>query len=307
MQLFPLRLIPDTTKINFIKYRYINYFVSAFIVISTILLLLTKGLNLGIDFAGGIIIEAKISDKDFSVGNLRENLSDLNVKDVSIYNSSSPQDVVINVGATEKEGNQQKIVADIKQMMLEKYKNVDFRKIDYVGPKVGSELIKNGFIATIMAFIGILIYLWNRFDLEYSIGAILGLIHDAIATMGFYSLTGLEFNLTSIAAILTIIGYSVNDAVVIYDRIRDNKHKYFKTPFPEIINRSINDTLSRTTLTVATTLLANLSLILFGGEVVKSFSFAMFFGILIGTYSSIFISAPVLLNLRFTKAQTVNS
>jgi len=305
MQLFPFRFIPDKLNLNFIKHRYLNYAISIFIILCSIVLLLNKGLNLGIDFAGGIVMEVTIKDANFNISDLRKDLTNLHLGDISIYNSTSDQDIIINIGSNTEEGKQQVIINKLKNEIQEKYKEVDYRKVDYVGPKVGSELIKNGIIATLMSFLGILIYLWSRFDIEYSVGAILALIHDAIATMGFYSLTGLEFNLTSIAAILTIIGYSVNDSVVIFDRIRDNKIKYFKTNLQDVVNKSINDTLSRTTLTVATTLLANLALIFYGGEVIKSFSLAMFFGILIGTYSSIFISAPVIVNIRnflFTKA-----
>ena len=299
MKLFPLRLIPDNTNINFIKSAKYNYTISFLIIIISCVSLFSNGLNFGIDFAGGIIIEAANPKSEFTVDNIRTNLHNKINSDFSIY-SQAPlsieykDEIVIKLGQSNNHTSQSDIVEIIKQEILQDYPEAKFLKVDYVGPQVGSELISNGIKATILSFVGIMIYLWFRFEWQYSIGAILALIHDAIATIGFFAISGIEFNLTSIAAILTIIGYSVNDSVVIYDRIRENLRKYSQKTTKEIINLSINETLSRTILTVTTTLLANLALIIYGSSVIESFSLSMFFGIIIGTYSSIFISAPVL-------------
>lgn len=296
--MLPIRFFPENSNINFIGLKNINYIISLALVIISLVLLTTKGLNFGVDFAGGVLVEATINEEGFQISNLRSLLDSKGFKDFSLSSTNnSENNIVLTIGSNHDD-SQIEIVDNIKETFGQAYKNISYNKIEFVGPKVGAELVTNGIIATIAAFLGILVYVWSKFDLEYSIGAILSLVHDAILTLGFYSLTGLEFDLTSIAAILTIIGYSVNDCVVIFDRIRDNFRIFYKLTQNEIINKSINETLSRTTLTVATTLLANLALVLYGANVIKSFSVAMLFGITVGTYSSIFIAAPIIVDLK---------
>lgn len=273
---------------------------SVFCMLASIVLVCTKGLNLGIDFSGGILIEARI-EGEFNISEVRDLVSK-EAKDVQVQNIDK-QDVLIRVAKQEINSNQEKseseqqslLVKKIQEVLNQKYTNIEYRKIDFVGPQVGSELIKKGFLALFLSFVFIMIYIWIRFDWQFGFGGIFALVHDAIVTLGFFSITGLEFNLTSIAAILTIVGYSINDSVVIYDRIRENMRKYKKMSLAELINISTNSTLSRTVLTAGTTLTSLLALIFFGGEVLKSFSLATFFGIVVGTYSSIYISAPILI------------
>jgi len=265
----------------------------AFSVISIVIsiaIVLTKGLNYGIDFAGGVLIEARIEDK-FEISQLRQKLSS-QIEDIHIQESGT-HDILIRVSKTN--GEQSQIIKKIQDTLNQNYQQIEYRKIDFVGPQVGSELIMKGSLALFLSFFFIMIYIWIRFDWQFGIGGIFALIHDAILTLGFFAITGLEFNLTSIASILTIIGYSINDSVVIYDRIRENLKLNPKIDLINLINSSTNSTLSRTILTASTTLISLLALILFGGEALFSFSMATFFGIAIGTYSSIYISAPILL------------
>ncbi len=259
-------------------------------IVGSIALVFTKGLNFGIDFAGGILIEARI-DQDFDVAKVRD-LMTAEIKDVQIQNVDQ-KDLLIRVAKTDEE--QSVIVKKIQEILSANFSNVEYRKVDYVGPQVGAELIKKGFLALFMSFLFIMIYIWIRFDWQFGVGGIFALFHDAVLTLGFFSLSGLEFNLTSIAAILTIIGYSINDSVVIYDRIRENLRRYKKMNLADLINSSTNSTLSRTVLTSGVTLTSLLALMIYGGEALYSFSTATFVGIVIGTYSSIYISAPILL------------
>ena len=263
---------------------------SIIFMIGSLILVFTKGLNYGIDFAGGILIEARI-DENPDISKIREVLSS-KINDIHIQESGE-NDVQIRVSKASQE--QDKLIKKIQNILEENFTKVEYRKIDFVGPQVGSELILKGFLALFLSFIFIMIYIWIRFDWQFGLGGIFALLHDAIVTLGFFSITGLEFNLTSIASILTIIGYSINDSVVIYDRIRENLRNYKKMDLQLLINSSTNSTLSRTILTASTTLISLLALILFGGEALFSFSVATFFGIALGTYSSIYISAPILL------------
>lgn len=265
---------------------------SVFFIVGSIILVFSKGLNFGIDFAGGILIEARI-EENLDVAKVRT-LITAEIKDVQIQNIDQ-KDLLIRVAKSDEE--QSVVVKKIQEILGKNFGNVEYRKVDYVGPQVGSELIWKGFVALLMSFIFIMIYIWIRFDWQFGFGGIFALLHDAIVTLGFYAITGLEFNLTSIAAILTIIGYSINDSVVIYDRIRENLRRYKKMDLSDLINSSANSTLSRTILTSGVTLISLLALIVYGGEVLFSFSVATFFGILVGTYSSIYISAPILIYL----------
>ncbi len=260
--------------------------------LASILLVSIRGLNLGIDFAGGILIEARMQ-QNVDVAQVRQLLAG-EVKDLQIQNIDH-QDLLIRVAKSDIE--QSALVKKIQEILNENYADIEYRKIDYVGPQVGSELIMKGVMALLMSFVFIMIYIWVRFDWQFGLGGIFALLHDVALTMGFFAITQLEFNLTSIAAILTVIGYSINDSVVIYDRIRENMIKFKKMDLAELINSSSNSTLSRTILTAGTTLTSLLALIIFGGETLRSFSIATFFGIALGTYSSIYISAPILIYL----------
>jgi preprotein translocase SecF subunit len=285
----PIRTFLNNCKINFMAIHKIALVFSIISIIGSIGLVAFKGLNLGIDFAGGILIEARIN-QEFAVSEIREKLSQ-QINDIHIQESDN--NIIIRVAKPQGEPNI--LIEKIKNILLENYSNIEYRKIDFVGPQVGSELIFKGLLALVLSFIFIMIYIWIRFDWQFGIGGVFALIHDAFLTLGFFAITGIEFNLTSIASILTIIGYSINDSVVIYDRIRENLKLYPKIDLSNLINSSTNSTLSRTILTASTTLISLLALILFGGEALFSFSMATFFGILIGTYSSIYISAPILL------------
>jgi preprotein translocase subunit SecF len=298
MKLFPVKILSDDLKIDFMGKRKISFTTTLIFIISSLFFLFAHNLNYGIDFTGGIIIEAR-SENNFDLAKIRDSLNKLKVGEVSLQNLGSDQDLLIKVGGKTNLEND-KIIELMKKKLREIDGNIEYRKIDYVGPQVGRELIENGIYASILSFLAIMIYIWFRFQWQYSVGLILALLHDVIVTIGFLSISHFEFNLASIAAILTIVGYSVNDSVVIFDRIRENIVKYKQNSISEIINISLNQTLSRTILTVSTTLLATLSLILFAGKTVESFSWVVFAGIIIGTYSSVYISAPVLIyfNLR---------
>ena len=265
---------------------------SVFCIIASLILVFVKGLNFGIDFAGGILIEARIA-QDVDVSKVRD-LITAQIKDVQIQNVDK-EDLLIRVAKTNEA--QDVVVKKIQEILNQNFSKVEYRKIDYVGAQVGGELIKKGFLALILSFAFIMIYIWIRFDWQFGLGGIFALVHDAILTLGFFSLSGLEFNLTSIAAILTVIGYSINDSVVIYDRIRENLRRYKTMDLANLINSSTNSTLSRTVLTSSVTLFSLLALMIFGGEALHSFSCATFVGIVIGTYSSIYISAPILIYL----------
>lgn len=280
----------SNTNIDFMAFHKIALILSIIGILGSIALVLIRGLNFGIDFSGGILIEARINDK-VNISDIRKLLSK-EIHDVQIQNIDN-QDFLIRVAKSSED--QTLLIKNIQDLLQNKYHNIEYRKVDFVGPQVGRELIIKGVLALCLSLLFIMIYIWIRFDWQFGIGGIFALLHDTALTLGFFSLTQLEFNLTSIASILTIIGYSINDSVVIYDRIRENLQKYKKINLGELINTSTNSTLSRTVLTASATLVSLLALIFYGGEVLFSFSTATFFGILIGTYSSIYISAPILL------------
>lgn len=282
--------------------RWIGFAFSIILSIASIGLLFTNGLNLGIDFTGGVLMEIR-TQETADIAKMREVLGHQGFGEISLQNIgdiSAGKDVMIRIQVSEKDD--QSVIINKVKTLLEANTNgkIDYQKIDFVGPTVGQELIESGIYAVLSAFACIMLYVWFRFEWQYGVGAILALVHDSIMIIGFFALTRLEFGLTAVAAILTIIGYSINDSVVIYDRIRENMRKFKKLAISDLLNVSINETLSRTVLTASTTLLASISLLVFGGEVIRSFSAAMVFGVVIGTYSSIFISAPALiyLNLR---------
>lgn len=292
MQLYPLKLLPTKPSFNFMYFRKISYAVSISLSVLCLISIVFYKFNFGIDFAGGVTIEARSSEIP-DLAKMREVLSELNIGEVMIQYFGSEYDLSIRVGNNSEE-NLLHNISMIKTVLNRLPYKFDYRKIDFVGPQVGAQLIQSGLIALTLSFIAIMIYIWIRFEWYFGVGVLIALVHDAILTLGFMSVTRFDFNLSTIAAILTIIGYSVNDSVVIYDRIRENLRKYSQKSIEQIIDISINETLSRTTLTVLTTLLADLALIVFGGAAIHSFSVVIFFGIIAGTYSSIFISAPIL-------------
>ena len=280
--------------------RYYNHFniVSITLVVISLLFLVFKGLNFGIDFKGGTLIELRSSDSKISVSSLRDNLNQMNLGDVSVKNFGNEKDFLIKF----ENSNNKNVIEEIKINLDKSFgNNFSFRRVENVGPKVSAELLKSGVIAISVALVLMLIYIWIRFEWQFSLGAILALFHDVIVTLGLFSLFELEINLSIIAAILTIVGYSMNDTVVIFDRVRENLRKYSDIKIYELTNISINETLSRTLITSITTLLALLSIFFFGGEILKGFSLAMIFGVVFGTYSSIYIANTILVRLRVSQ------
>ena len=280
--------------------KYYNKFniLSVSLVVVSLLLLTFKGLNFGIDFKGGTLIELRASESKTNVSSLRDNLNQMNLGDVSVKKFGNETDFLIKF-----ENNDNKnVIEEIKTNLDKSFgNNFNFRRVENVGPKVSAELLKSGIIAISVALILMLIYIWIRFEWQFSLGAILALFHDVIVTLGLFSLLGLEINLSIIAAVLTIVGYSMNDTVVIFDRVRENLRKYSDIKIFELTNISINETLSRTLITSITTLLALLSIFFFGGEILRGFSLAMIFGVIFGTYSSIYIANTVLVRLRVSQ------
>ena len=280
--------------------KYYNKFnlVSISLVVISFFFLIFKGLNFGIDFKGGTLIELRSTDTKINISSLRDNLNQINLGDVSVKNFGNETDFLIKF-----ENNSDKnIIEDIRKNLDKSFgNNFEFRRVENVGPKVSSELLRSGIIAISVALALMLIYIWIRFEWQFSLGAILALFHDVIVTLGMFSILGLEINLSIIAAVLTIVGYSMNDTVVIFDRIRENLKKYSDIKIYELSNISINETLSRTLITSVTTLLALFSIFFFGGEILKGFSLAMIFGVILGTYSSIYIANIVLVRLNVSQ------
>jgi preprotein translocase subunit SecF len=270
--------------------------ISLILVVVSLLFLIFKGLNFGIDFKGGTLIELRSSDTKINVSSLRSNLSQMNLGDVSVKKFGNDQDFLIKF---ENKDNKKDIIEEIRSNLDRSFgNNFDFRRVENVGPKVSAELLKSGVIAISVSLAIMLIYIWIRFEWQFSLGAIIALFHDVIITLGIFSLLSLEINLSIIAAVLTIVGYSMNDTVVIFDRVRENLRKYSDIKIFELTNISINETLSRTLITSVTTLLALFSIFFFGGEILKGFSLAMIFGVIFGTYSSIYIANTILVRLN---------
>ena len=280
--------------------KYYNKFniLSISLVVISLFLLIFKGLNFGIDFKGGTLIELRSSDIKVNTSSLRDNLNQMNLGDVSVKNFGNESDFLIKF---ENDDNKN-IIEEIKANLDKSFGNkFDFRRVENVGPKVSAELLRSGIIAITVALALMLIYIWIRFEWQFSLGAILALFHDVIVTLGLFSLLNLEINLSIIAAVLTIVGYSMNDTVVIFDRVRENLRKYSDIKIYELSNISINETLSRTLITSVTTLLALISIFFFGGEILKGFSLAMIFGVIFGTYSSIYIANTILVRLNVSQ------
>ncbi len=288
-----LNFVPVGTSIPFMGIRRWTFALSSALSIASLVLFVTVDLNYGVDFKGGSLIEVQSKDGPADLADLRARLSELNIGDVQVQEFGSPNEVLIRVGTQEGGDNaEQTVVTKVRDELSADY---EFRRVETVGPTVSSELARQGTIGVVVALVLILIYVWFRFEWQFAVGAIVATIHDVVMTIGFFVITGIEFNQSSIAAILTIVGYSLNDTVVVYDRVREDLRRYKKLTLPMLLNTAINATLSRTTLTALTTVLALLALFLFGGEVIRSFTAAMLFGVVFGTYSSIFIAAPLLI------------
>ena len=278
------------------KFRIANIFSLIFFAAS-VLFIFFKGLNYGIDFKGGTLIELRVNN--INTSEIRSELNNMNLGDVNIKKFGQEGDFLIKVEQKENDGN--KIIPQIKQNLSESLNaEINFRRVENVGPKVSSELLQSGIIAISLSLAAMLFYIWIRFEWQFSIGSIIALFHDVVITLGIFSILSLEINLSIIAAVLTIVGYSMNDTVVIYDRIRENLNKYNRLNISEIADLSINDTLARTIITSITTLLALLSIFILGGDILRGFSFAMILGVVIGTYSSIFVASPMLKFFKVT-------
>jgi len=281
--------------------KYYNHFnlVSTLLISISLILLIFKGLNFGIDFKGGTLIELRSTDSKINVSSLRDKFSQMNLGDISVKKFGNDTDYLIKF---ENKDNEKNIIEEIKINLDKSFGNsFSFRRVENVGPKVSAELLKSGIIAISVSLAVMLFYIWIRFEWQFSLGAILALFHDVIVTLGVFSLFSLEINLSIIAAVLTIVGYSMNDTVVIFDRVRENLRKYSDIKIFELTNISINETLSRTIITSATTLLALLAIYFFGGEILKGFSLAMILGVVFGTYSSIYIANTVLVRLKVSQ------
>ena len=285
--------------INFNKFYKLFNLLSLSLVIISILLLFFKGLNFGVDFKGGTLIELRANDKKINVTSLRDAFSNMNLGDINIKKFGNESDYLIKI---EKKDTSSNGIELIKKDLSETIgSSFTFRRVENVGPKVSSELLKSGIIAIALSLAAMLFYIWIRFEWQFSLGAILAVFHDVIITLGFFSLFKLEINLSIVAAVLTIVGYSMNDTVVIYDRVRENLRRFSDIKIFELTNISINETLSRTIITSVTTLLALFSIYFFGGEILKGFSLAMIMGVVFGTYSSIYIANPILVKLRVSQ------
>mgnify|MGYP001287062518 CR=1 FL=1 len=282
--------------INFNKYYKIFNILSISFVVISLLLLIFKGLNFGVDFKGGTLIELRANDKSINVTSLRQSFNKMNLGDFNIKKFGNENDFLIKIEKRDTSGN---AIDYIKNDLTSSIGgSFNFRRVENVGPKVSTELLQSGLIAIGLSLAAMLFYIWVRFEWQFSIGSIIALFHDVIITVGIFSILSFEINLSIIAAVLTIVGYSMNDTVVIYDRIRENLSKYSKMSINDIANLSINETLSRTVITSITTLLALFSIFILGGEILRGFSFAMILGVIIGTYSSIFVASPILKYLK---------
>ena len=295
-----IRFIKKTPNINFLGKKRLFFFLSGILSIISLIFLIVKGLNFGIDFKGGLLLEISLN-KNIEIVNIRTSLGEVVPGDFSIQSlDNSKTNYLIKVETyTSVKDNNQKLISEIKNKLNKEYLDIDYRRLEYVGPTVSKELIKAGIFSILIAIGAMLIYIWFRFELPFAVGAVIALVHDIVLTIGMFSISSLEFNLATVAAILLIIGYSMNDTVVVYDRIRENLKKFRKISIISLLNKSVNETLSRTINTTATTILALLALFIFGGEVVRGFVSAMIWGVLVGTYSSIFIASPLIALLGF--------
>ncbi len=309
-----VNIIPSETSLDFIGKRFFAFGLSAVIILASVLLIATKGLNFGIDFTGGTLIEIRL-DQEPDISEIRKDLNGLGIGNVSIQEFGQPTDFLIRIPqqdpGSEKDQSetQQAAIDKVRQRLNTAYgeDTVTYRRVEYVGPQVGEELKTAGLVSMLSALIGIMIYVSFRFEWQFGVASLTALAHDVIATLGLFAITQMEFNLSTVAALLMIAGYSINDTVVVFDRIRENLRKFKKLPFTDIFNTSINQSLSRTIITSVTTLIVLLALWIFGGEVIQGFINALIFGIIIGTYSSIFVASPILMLMNIKTGKTSES
>ena len=284
---------------EFNKYNKVFNYISIFISVISIFFLLFKGLNFGVDFKGGTLIEIRIDNVNVKTQDVRNAFNKLNLEDLTVKKFGNDTDYIVKFKRSDL--NNPNFIQNLKKDLNIYLEDYTFRRVENVGPKVSSELLLDGILAIAIALSAMLIYIWFRFEWQFSLGAIIAIFHDVLITLGIFSALNLEINLSIVAAVLTIVGYSMNDTVVIFDRVRENLKKYSKIQIDELTNLSINETLSRTLITSVTTLLALFSIFLFGGEILKGFSFAMILGVILGTYSSIYIANPILIFLRVSQ------
>ena len=291
-----LRIVPDNTKFDFMRFRRISFPISALMSMVAISLYFFHGLNFGIDFKGGTLIEVQNKAGPADLASTRSTLSTLGLGEVQLQQFGAPDEILIRIA--EQPGGEQAQQEAVNKVRGALGDGVEYRRVEVVGPRVSGELLSYGTIGLILAILCILVYLWFRFEWQFALGAMIANVHDIVLTIGFMSITQIDFDLTSIAALLTILGYSLNDTVVIYDRIREMLRRYKKMPMPELLNASVNQTLSRSVITHVTVSLALLALLLFGGQAIHSFTATMMFGVvLVGTYTSVFIASPILIYL----------
>lgn len=290
-----LRLVPDNTRFGFMRFRRVSFPLSALLSIISVVAFLVFGMNVGIDFKGGTVVELQARSDRANIAQIRDIAGKLNLGEVEVQEFGTPRDVMLRVGLQEGgDAAQAQVVVKLRSALEQTY---EFRRVEVVGPRVSQELVQNGTIGVLLAIMVILVYLWFRYEWQFAVGAVIATMHDLVLTIGFYAVTQIQFDQTSIAAILTIIGYSLNDTVVVYDRVRELLRKYKKMALHDLLDLSMNSTLSRTIITSITAILALIALTIFGGDTIQGFCLAMLFGIVVGTYSSIFIAAPILIYL----------
>jgi preprotein translocase subunit SecF len=292
-----VRLLPENTKIPFMRLRYVSFVISGGLIAASIILFFVMGLNYGIDFRGGTMIEVQSSTPRADIADVRRRVEGLGLGDVQVQEFGSPQDLMVRIGAT----GEREAAAGIERVRQALGDTYTIRRTESVGPAVSAELVQQSIIALALGVLAIFAYLWFRFEWQFALGAIVTTLHDIFLTVGLFVILRLDFDLTSIAAILTIMGYSLNDTVVIYDRIREMLRKYKQMPLEELIDASINATLSRSIITSATTFFASIALYIFGGEVLRGFSLAMLFGVIVGTFSTIYVASPLLIHLHLRR------
>ena len=300
-----VQYIPTETKFHFMRLRRVAFPFSAGLSVLSVLLFFAWGMNFGIDFKGGTLVEMQSRAGAADIADIRARSGALGFGDAEVQQFGTPQDVSVRIALQEGgEQAQQGVVNKLRETFADQY---EFRRIEVVGPRVSGELVQSGTLGVILAILGVLVYLWFRFEWQFALGAVVATLHDLVLTMGFFALSQIEFNMTSIAAILTILGYSINDTVVVYDRIREVMRKYKRLTTFELIDLSVNATLSRTILTGVSVFLVLIALAIFGGEVIKGFAYAMLFGLVVGTYSSVFIAAPILAYLGLKSSEAASA